>query len=85
MNPALLGGGVAPMKTYFETAYVVRLGVAPSPTPTTHYVTYTGELTGARMQDRERGDLATDDALGFHRDDVCPGAIWRLDLGSAHA
>jgi hypothetical protein len=46
VNPALPGGGVAPLKTYFETAYVVRLGVAPSPTPTTHYVTYSGELTG---------------------------------------
>lgn len=46
VNPALPGGGSAPLKTYFETAYVVRLGVAPSPTPMTHYVTYTGELTG---------------------------------------
>jgi hypothetical protein len=46
VNPALPGGGVAPLKTYFETAYVVRLGEAPSPTPTTHYVMYPGELTG---------------------------------------
>jgi hypothetical protein len=46
VNPALPGGGATPLKTYFETAYVVRLGVAPSPTPTTHYVMYPGELTG---------------------------------------
>jgi hypothetical protein len=46
VNPALPGGGSSPLKTYFETAYVVRLGVAPSPTPTTHFVTYTGALTG---------------------------------------
>jgi hypothetical protein len=46
VNPALPGGGAAPLKTYFETAYVVRLGEAPSPTPTTHYVMYPGELTG---------------------------------------
>ena len=46
VNPALPGGGTAPLKTYFETAYVVRLGAAPSPTPTTHYVMYPGELTG---------------------------------------
>jgi hypothetical protein len=44
VNPAL-PGGAAPLKTYFETAYVVRMGVAPSPPPTTHYVTYTGEAT----------------------------------------
>ncbi len=46
VNPALPGGGTAPLKTYFETAYVVRLRMAPSPTPTTHYVMYPGELTG---------------------------------------
>jgi hypothetical protein len=46
VNPALPEGGSAPLKTYFETAYVARLGVAPSPSPTTHYVMYAGELTG---------------------------------------
>jgi hypothetical protein len=52
VNPALPKGGPAPLKTYFETAYVVRMGVAPSPTPATHYVAYAGELTGeCRIQD----------------------------------
>ena len=46
VNPALPGGGAAPLKTYFETSYVVSLGVAPSPAPTTHWVTYPGALTG---------------------------------------
>jgi hypothetical protein len=46
VNPAQPGGGAAPLETYFETAYVVRLGVAPKPTPATHWLRYPGAMTG---------------------------------------
>jgi hypothetical protein len=82
VNPALPEGGTAPLKTYFETAYAVRLGVAPSPTPTTHFVTYAGALTGECKTDQGATwlQITRSDPSGAMSVLVQSGGSWGLHL-----
>jgi hypothetical protein len=57
VNPAAPGGGSAAILPYFPTADIAKLADAPTPTPTTPYISYPAEFTAECKTDGDAGWL----------------------------